>query len=135
MMTRSVIRQNVVLPAPPESLLEMYLDPAAHEAFTGAPVTIGAEKGDGFSAFGGALSGSMLAVVRPSLIVQSWRSTQFKADDPDSTLILTSTAEGQDGRIDLVHLDVPDHDYEGVTQGWENYYWIPWRRYLETNRS
>ena len=28
------------LPAPPEKLYDMYLDPAIHAAFTGAPVTI-----------------------------------------------------------------------------------------------
>ena len=28
------------LPAPPDRLFDMYLDPEAHAAFTGAPVTI-----------------------------------------------------------------------------------------------
>jgi uncharacterized protein YndB with AHSA1/START domain len=35
-----LIQQSVVLPAPPERLYDMYLDPAAHAGFTGAPVTI-----------------------------------------------------------------------------------------------
>ncbi len=72
----------------------------------------------------------MLTVVEPTLIVQSWRSTHFNGDDPDSTLILTFTALSQEGRIDLVHLDVPSQDYQSVTDGWETYYWTPWRRYL-----
>ena len=38
---RSVITQSVVLPASAASLFDMYLDPQAHEAITGAPVTIG----------------------------------------------------------------------------------------------
>jgi hypothetical protein len=25
---------------------------------------------------------------------------------------------------------VPEHDYEDVREGWEKYYWAPWRRYL-----
>ena len=69
-------------------------------------------------------------MIRPRLIVQSWRSINFLADDADSTLILSFTSEGDEGRIDLVHVDVPDQDYDGVKQGWENYYWIPWRNYL-----
>lgn len=59
-----------------------------------------------------------------------WRSINFKTDDPDSTLILCFTPEEKEGRIDLIHLDVPDQDYQGVTQGWEKYYWEPWRAYL-----
>ena len=129
---RNVIRQTVVLPASAEALFEMYLNPSAHEAITGARVVIGDERGARFQAFDGALTGTMLEVVRPSLIVQSWRSTEFKAENPDSTLILSFSQEGDKGRIDLIHLDVPDHDYEGVTQGWEKYYWVPWRKYLES---
>jgi len=128
---RTIIRQSVVLPAPPEELFESYLDPAAHEAITGAPVVVGAESGAKFEAFKGVLTGTILEVVNPQLIVQSWRSAKFNEEDPDSTLILSFSLEGEGGRIDLVHLDVPDHDYQGVTEGWETHYWSPWRAYLD----
>ena len=120
---RSVIHQNVVLPAPAESLFDMYLDPAAHGAWSGGEVFIAAKAGAEFRAFGGALWGQILEVVRPRLIVQSWRSTAFHEENPDSTLILSFTPEGDEGRIDLVHLDVPSHDYDQVAEGWQKYYW------------
>jgi activator of HSP90 ATPase len=127
---RSLITQSIVLPAPAESLYAMYLDPVKHAEMTGAPVTIGPEPGSEFRAFGGQLSGTMLTVIPARLVVQSWRSTHFNHDDPDSTLILAFVPEGNSGRIDLVHIDVPAQDYQGVTQGWETHYWEPWRRYL-----
>ena len=127
---RSIIQQSVILAASAQALYAMYLDPAVHAEITGAPVTIGTEPGAPFRAFDGNLSGSMLTVQAPTLIVQSWRSTHFNDDDPDSTLILTFTSQGDAGRIDLVHLDVPAQDYQGVADGWESYYWTPWRRYL-----
>ena len=128
---RSVITQSVVLPASAASLFDMYLDPRAHEAITGAPVTIGSVLGSEFRAFGGVLTGTILAVVHSSLIVQSWRSAQFESADPDSTLTLSFQSEGANGRIDLVHLDVPDHDYNSVVEGWEKFYWTPWRQFLD----
>lgn len=128
---RSVIRQSVVLPATADELFEMYLNPQQHAEITGMPVAIGSEAGAEFRAFDGALTGIVLEVIRPRLIVQSWRSTEFKSDDADSTLILAFTPEGSDGRIDLIHLDVPEHDYNGVTEGWAKFYWTPWRAYLE----
>ena len=129
---RSVIQQSVVLPAPAESLFEMYLDAQAHAAFTGFPVAIGAEPGAAFHAFNKQISGQILAIVRPQLIVQSWRSVKFNEANPDSTLILKFTPEPNNhGRIDLVHLDVPDHDFHGVTDGWQTHYWKPWQTYLE----
>jgi activator of HSP90 ATPase len=128
---RNIIFQTVVLPASAETLFEMYLDPNVHQAITGAPVAIGNERGAPFEAFNGSLTGTTIEVVEPTLIVQSWRSTEFKDTDPDSTLILSFTPKGNEGRIDLIHLDVPDQDHDGVNEGWEKYYWGPWRDYIE----
>ena len=73
----------------------------------------------------------MLVAVKPTLVVQSWRSTNFTENNPDSTLILQFKSVGEDeGQIDLVHIDVPPQDYDGVTGGWEKYYWTPWRSFL-----
>ncbi len=71
-------------------------------------MTIGDQQGADFQAFGGQLSGTVLSVVRPTLVVQPWRSVKFNADDPDSTLTLSFAPQKDQGRIDLVHVDVPD---------------------------
>ena len=135
---RSVIQQTVVLPASADVLFQMYVDPAAHAAFTGCPVNIEEKAGAPFHAFNKQLSGQILSIVRPQLIVQSWRSVKFHDDDRDSTLILSFAPElsnTKHGRIDLVHLDVPGHDFQGVTDGWQKHYWAPWRTYLEQLES
>lgn len=54
------IQQSIALPATADRLFDMYLDPASHEAITGAPVTISPEPGSEFRAFNGSLSGKML---------------------------------------------------------------------------
>jgi activator of HSP90 ATPase len=118
------------LPAHPDRLFEMYLDPAEHAAFTGSPVTISGDAGAPFRAFDDALRGSILQVVPKRLIVQSWRSTHWASDDLDSTLVLTFLPEGSGGRIELVQTNVVDRDFAGVSQGWEKFYWAPWRAYL-----
>jgi len=124
-----------VLPAPPGKLFEMYLDPKIHEAITGAPVTIAAKSGAQFEAFDGALTGTILQVKPKKLIVQSWRSSGWSGRALDSTLVLTFWPEGENGRIELVQVNVADADFAGVTQGWEMYYWAPWRDYLKKRSS
>ncbi len=129
---RSVIFQTFVLPASAETLYDMYLNAEEHAAFTGAPAKICPEPGSAFEAFGGLLLGTVLQVIKPRLIVQSWRSVNFADDDPDSTLILTFTPEEDgDGRVDLLHLDVPENDFQGVSGGWESRYFTPWLSYLQ----
>jgi activator of HSP90 ATPase len=108
----------------------MYLSPRSHGAITGDKVVISSRRGSKFRAFGGALWGRTLQAVPGRLIVQAWRSRAFHRSDADSTLILRFTPKGRSGRIDLVHVNVPNHDYHGVNKGWKNYYWKPWRKYL-----
>jgi activator of HSP90 ATPase len=129
---RATIYKSVALPASAAELFDMYMDPAIHTAFTGAPAKISEEAGSAFEAFGGLLLGTTLQVVKHRLIVQSWRSVNFAEDDRDSTLIISFTAEEDgDGRIDLVHLDVPESDFHGVSGGWESRYFTPWLAYLQ----
>ena len=123
------------LPASPDRLFDMYLDPAEHSAFTGSAVTIADRPGAAFSAFDNVLTGTILQVVPKRLIVQSWRSPNWGSTDIDSTLILTFWPETDGGRIELVHVNVVDEDFAGVSQGWEKYYWTPWRTYITQPRD
>jgi len=125
------IQQHVTLPATADRLFDMYLDPDLHAAITGAPVTVSPEPGSDFRAFNNLISGKMLYTIAKRFIVQLWRAQHWTAEDIDSILTLTFWPEGDAGRIDLVHVNVANHDLQGVTEGWEKYYWKPWREYLE----
>ena len=124
------IRQSIVLKAPPEELFDTFLDSRKHSAATGMPAKVSRRVGAGFTAFGGALRGRNLLIVSRRMIVQAWRSRQWKASDPDSILVLCFSKARGGGRIDLVHVNVPAHDHKGVTRGWPKYYWAPWKAYL-----
>ncbi|HYA86016.1 MAG TPA: SRPBCC domain-containing protein [Nitrospirota bacterium] len=124
------IEQSVTLPAPAEKLFEMYLSPKKHSEITGGPVSISSKAGSRFRAFDGMILGKTLLVIPKYMIVQSWRGSHWKKEEIDSILILTFLPEGKKGRIELVHANVADSDYEGVKEGWEKYYWKPWHEYL-----
>ena len=125
---------NVILaaffPATPDQLFDMYLDPQEHAAFTGSPVSIGQSPGTSFRAFDGMLSGTILHVEPKRLIVQTWRSRNWPLEALDSILTLSFWPQEVGSRIELVHVNVPDEDFAGVSQGWEKYYWNPWRAHL-----
>ena len=128
-MARSII-MAVSLPAPSDRLFDTYLDPAAHAAITGFPVTIAPRPGAPFRAFDGKLTGTVLHIQPKRLIVQSWRSVNFPAAALDSVLVLSFWPQEGGGRIELVHVNVPEEDFAGVSTGWEKYYWNPWRAAL-----
>ena len=124
------IQLAVSLPAPADRLFDMYLDPVEHAAFTGAPVSISDQPGTAFRAFGDVLTGTILQVVPKRLVVQSWRSPHWRPTDVDSTLVLSFLPDGGAGRIELTQVNVVDADFAGFSQGWEKFYWAPWRAYL-----
>ena len=128
-MPRNVILA-VSLPTTAGRLFDMYLDQRAHAEITGGPVSIDRKPGAPFQAFDGMLSGTVLHVEPKRLIVQTWRSANWPADAIDSVLTLSFWPDGEAGRIELVHVNVPDDDFAGVSQGWVKYYWDPWRAYL-----
>lgn len=128
-MPRNIILA-AALPAAPEKLFDMYLDAEAHAAITGLPVTLEPHAGGAFRAFDGMLSGTMLHIQPKSLIVQTWRSANWPLTAMDSVLTLSFWPAEDGGRIELVHINVADEDFAGVSHGWEKYYWTPWRSYL-----
>jgi len=124
------IQQSVRFPVSPKRLYETYLDSKKHSASTGGNARVSRKVGGQFRAWNGQLTGRNLLVVPNRMIVQAWRSVNFKATDPDSILILVFSKASGGARIDLVHANVPRQDHAGVTKGWYKYYWEPWKKYF-----
>ena len=93
-------------------------------------MTIAPRPGAPFRAFDGKLTGTILHIQPKRLIVQTWRSVNFPAAALDSVLVLSFWPQEGGGRIELVHVNVPEEDFAGVSTGWEKYYWTPWRATL-----
>ena len=124
------IEQTVEFPVPADRLFDAYLDPQEHAKITGAEVSISREEGAEFRAFDGLIGGRNLVIVPKRMIVQAWRASHWKETDLDSILVLRFEPTQTGGRIRLTHVNVPEHDHQGVTEGWEKYYWTPWRACL-----
>lgn len=126
-----IIEQSVHFPVSPAKLFGMFLDSEKHSAMTGMPATIDPRPGGKFSAFDGMLEGTTLAIIPNQMIVQRWRSCMWKNNDLDSILVLKFQSRRKGCQLDLVHVNVPTHDFEGVVKGWPKYYWKPMRAYLK----
>jgi activator of HSP90 ATPase len=119
----------------PADLYELFMDSAKHSAATGMPAKISRKVGGKWSAFKGMIWGRNLAHVPGRMIVQAWRSSQFKKTDPDSVLVVSFEKTATGARVHLVHVGVPPHDHKGVTDGWKKYYWEPWKKYFSQRKD
>ena len=129
-MTKPIV-QSVTFKASPEELFAIFTDSKKHSAATGGKASVSAKAGAKWRAFDGMILGKNLAVVPGRMIVQAWRASHWKDSDLDSILVMNFSKAPGGGRVDLVHVGVPQHDHKGVTKGWPQYYWEPWKKFLK----
>ena len=124
---------TVDLPVLIQTLFDDWLDSEKHAAFTGSPAVIDARTGGKFTAWDGYISGKTLEIEPPRRILQSWRTTEFAADDADSVLELLFEPIPAGTRLTLHHSQIPDGQAGMYREGWEEYYFDPMLEYYSSH--
>jgi uncharacterized protein YndB with AHSA1/START domain len=121
---------SCTLPAPPEAIYEAWLNSAAHGAMTGGVAKASKKVGAAISAWDGYITGRNIELVHGERIVQSWRTAEFAADDPDSTITVTLTPVKAGALLTLLHRNVPDGHTSYEEGGWRDHYFAPMKAYF-----
>ena len=115
-------------------LYSMYLNSKEHSLLTGGgKAKISEKAGTEFSAWDEYISGKNLLLVKGKLIVQSWQAADWENTQVPSVLVLQFDQDGKDALIKMTHSGVPGEHLEGITKGWTEYYWKPWKAYLKNS--
>ena len=123
------------LPAPPKAVYDAWLDSAAHSAMTGGKAEIAKRVGGPYTAWDGYISGKTLKLAPGERIVQSWRTSQFAAADPDSTISVELAPTKAGTRLTLLHKGVPDGQTNYEKSGWRDFYFVPMQAYFEREKQ
>jgi uncharacterized protein YndB with AHSA1/START domain len=116
---------SVVLPATPQQVYAAWLSSQAHSDFTGSPAEVDPRPGGKFSAWDGYLWGVNLELEPPRRILQSWRTSEFPEEAPDSRLELLLEAVPEGTQLTLRHSNIPEGQGEEYRQGWDDNYFQP----------
>jgi len=133
-MTKPIV-QSMTFKASPQELFDMFTNSQKHTAATGAKASVSTKPGAKWAAFDGMILGRNLMVVPKSMVVQTWRASHWKDSDLDSILCVHFSPARGGGKVELVHVGVPQHDHKGVSDGWPRYYWTPWKKFLKGRRE
>jgi activator of HSP90 ATPase len=97
---------------------------------TGGAAKATARVGGSFTAWDGYISGKNIELKSPARILQSWRTTEFSADTPDSRLeiLLEETKGGT--KVTLVQSSIPEGQAASYKQGWIDHYFEPMKEYF-----
>lgn len=114
------IEQSYIISAPLERVWQALTDPVLISQWSQAPATYNAEAGAPYSLWGGDIAGTIVEVVPGERLVQTWKPGNWTVEDSVVTFLLTPADGGT--RVDLVHENVQDWDYDATNEGWDVYY-------------
>jgi uncharacterized protein YndB with AHSA1/START domain len=124
---------STVIPASPQDVYNAWLNSEGHSAMTGSPAKVSDKVGDEFDAWDGYIHGENLELVPNKRIVQSWRTVDFRDEEPDSHLEITLEPFNGQTRLTLKHSELPAHGWQ-YKQGWVESYFEPMQDYFENRR-
>jgi len=121
-VTNESILISEVIPATPQRIFSAWMDSAEHSAFTGDEATVVPKVGGEHRAAGGYIQGRTLELNEGSRIVQSWRTTEFPPESPDSRVEITLEPTLGGTLVTLLHTDIPVGQGDRYRQSWNDYY-------------
>ena len=120
-----------IIPAKPSGIYEAWLSSEGHTAMTGSPAKVDGNVGGKFSAWEGYIFGTTLELTLNQRIVQTWRTSEFRDDAPDSHLEVLLEEVAQGTKVKLIHRDMPEDQVDSYRQGWEDFYFKPMKEYFK----
>ena len=123
-----IVRFSLHVPA--REIYEAWLDSAKHTAMTGSPARASRLVGGEFTAWDGYITGKNLLLVENKKIVQSWRSSEFPEEAPDSVLSVLLTEREGITEVELEHRDIPPGQGVQYQSGWIEFYANPMQKFF-----
>jgi activator of HSP90 ATPase len=124
------LKISVTLPVKAEVLYKAWLDSKKHTAFTGGKAAQSSKVNGKHSAWDGYISGKNLELKSGKKIVQSWRTSEFAADAPDSVLELTFEEKAGKTKMSIYHHGLQKGDAKKYKDGWKKHYFEPMKNYF-----
>jgi hypothetical protein len=129
------IRLIALLPALPEQVYDTWLSSLGHTSMTGSPATSEPHIGGSHTAWDGYISGQHVELEAGRRILQTWRTTEFPEDAPDSLLEIVFTRDTYGTRLTLIQNGIPDGHGEKYYDGWQEHYFAPMRAHFAASTT
>jgi activator of HSP90 ATPase len=132
-MKTKTIKQTVTFNASPHEVYEMLMDSEKHSEFTEAAARISRKVGGRFSTYDDYSTGTNIELVQDRKIVQKWRGSDWPERHYS---VATFDLQGSGGKTKLVftQTDVPEDQYEAISQGWKEFYWEKMKKMISKRK-
>ena len=129
-MKSESITMSATIAAAPKAIYDAWMSSKGHTAMTGSPAAVTAKVGGKYTAWDGYISGTTLELEPGKRILQSWRSTDFAREAPDSRLEVLLAAVKGGTKVTLKHSDFPPGGAAEYKKGWKDFYFAPMKKHF-----
>jgi activator of HSP90 ATPase len=124
------LKLTAIFPTTPSRVYQAWLDSQEHAWFTGGAAEIDPQVGGTFMVWDGYIQGRTTDLEVNTHIRQTWRTTDFPEDSPDSMIDLTLEAVPEGVLLKLVHTRIPEGQRDEYEKVWREYYFAPMHEYF-----
>ncbi|MGZ3757461.1 MAG: SRPBCC domain-containing protein [Mucilaginibacter sp.] len=112
-------KKYYTIPATPEEIYLALTNPVTIQLWTGEPAEMSTEAGSEFSMWDGSIVGKNLEFEADKKIVQQW----YFDGQPELSIVTIKLHPDKKGTsVELRHTNIPDEEYDGFADGWDNSY-------------
>ncbi len=121
-------KKYYTIPAEPDEIYSAITNPFTIELWSGYKAVMSTEPNTEFSLWDGDISGKNLEFEENKKIVQEW----YFGEQKEQSLVTIKLFEDKKGtQVELRHSNIPDEDYENITDGWNEYYFGAIKAFFE----
>lgn len=103
----------------PSDIYAAITNPYTIELWSGYPASMSTEPGSEFSLWEGDITGRNLEFVQDKKVVQEW----YFGDKAEKSIVtITITPDRENSVITVEHTNIPDDEFDDITEGWRDYY-------------
>jgi len=114
--------------ATPEEVYTALTNPFTIELWTGEAAEMSAEPGSEFSLWEGSIVGKNLEFEEGKKIVQQW----YFDGQPEASIVTIKLHPDKNATsVELKHTNIPDDEYAGFAEGWDDSYFGPLAEFFE----
>lgn len=112
-------KKYYIIPAPPEDVYRALTVETTIELWTGDPAVMKPEAGTEFSMWDESIVGKNLEFEENKKIVQQW----YFGEQQEPSIVTIKLHPHEEGTsMEVRHTNIPDQDYDDISDGWTNSY-------------
>ena len=121
-------RKYYSIPASPDDVYIALTNPVTLQLWTGEPAEMSTDPGSEFSLWDGSIAGKNIEFETGKKLVQQW----YFGEQTDASIVtILLHQKGLGTSVELLHTNIPDEDYDDITDGWDNYYFGALREFYK----